>query len=168
MDYYTGLKKSHADFKPTVKYTRVSGVGFVDDNNANLQESIPSMKELIERLSEMDADSIKDHDHAARIFLGRMYFSINCAHYSLVPKGEGDDLKVKQTMLDIIKRDSIMTKASLRFFRMCLASDVATYMKRLIAIKPEILSNTREIDDDYYDKIFKQKFRNRRDFSLKF
>ena len=54
------------------------------------------MKALIERLSETDENSIDEHDmHAAKVFFGRLYFSINCSHYSLVPTGEGDDKMVK-------------------------------------------------------------------------
>ena len=117
----------------------------------------------------MDEDSIKEHDErAARTFLGRLYFSINCSHYSVVPKGEGDDNMVKQSMLDIIKLDPVMTKASLRFFRTCLASDVASYMKRLILIKPEVIGNTDAIGDHYFDKIFDGRNFNRRSFSMKF
>lgn len=127
------------------------------------------MKALIERISEMDEDSIKEHDkHAVRTFLGRLYFSINCSHYSLVPTGEGDDNKVKQSMLDIIKLDPVMTKATLKFFRTCLASDVASYMERLILIKPEVVSNTDAIGVHYFDKIFDDRHYNRRSFSMKF
>lgn len=127
------------------------------------------MRALIERMSEVDEDSIQKHDeHAARIFLGRLYFSINCSYYSLVPKGEGDDRTVKQSMLDIIKLDPIMTKVSLRFFRTCLASDVANYMKRLVLIKPEVIANTDPIEKNYFDKIFDDRNFNRRNFSMKF
>lgn len=41
-----------------MKFTRVSGHGFIDDNNAALQETLPSMRVLMERLSEMEEESI--------------------------------------------------------------------------------------------------------------
>lgn len=71
-------------------------------------------------------------------------------------------------MLDIVKLDPVMTKVMLRFFRTCLASDVANYMKRLVAIKPEVISNTDTIDKHYFDDMFNQKVYNRKNFSLRF
>ena len=71
-------------------------------------------------------------------------------------------------MLDIIKLDPVMTKASLRFFRTCLASDVANYMKRLVIIKPEVVSDNNSIDTHYFDKIFSDRNYNRKSFSSKF
>lgn len=74
----------------------MSGIGFVDDNNAALQETLPSMRTLMEYLSEADEESIRKSDeNTARTFLAQLYFSINCSFYSLVPKGEGDDKLVK-------------------------------------------------------------------------
>jgi hypothetical protein len=168
-NYYFGLKNSHSDFKPTFKLQRVSGIGYIDDNNAALQETLPSMRALMEHLSETDEKSIhKNDENAARTFLSQLYFSINCSYYSLVPKGEGDDKLVKQSMLDIVKLDPVMTKVLLRFYRTCLASDVANYMKRLVAIKPEVISNTDAIDKHYFDDMFNQRHYNRKNFSLKF
>lgn len=117
----------------------------------------------------MDQDSIKEyHEREARTFLGRMYFSVNCSHYHLVPAGEGDDRLVKQSMLDIVKLDPVMTKVTLRFFRTCLASDVASYMKRLVAVKPEVLSNADALERNYFDKVLDGKYYNSRNFSMKF
>lgn len=127
------------------------------------------MRTLMEYLSEADEESIRKSDeNTARTFLAQLYFSINCSFYSLVPKGEGDDKLVKQSMLDIVKLDPVMTKVLLRFFRTCLASDVANYMKRLVAIKPEVISNTDAIDKHYFDDMFNQKVYNRKNFSLRF
>lgn len=81
------------------------------------------------------------------------------SYYSLVPKDEGDDRLVKQSMLDIVKLDPIMTKVLLRFSRTCLASDVANYMKRLVAIKPEVINNIEAIDTHYFDNMFNEKDR---------
>lgn len=132
-DYFFGLQSSHEDFKPTFKMTRVTSRGYIDDFSAHLQEEMPEIRALIELNSEADEDAVNEYDdHSARMFLGRVFGKVICSNFHLVPKGEGDDLKVKQTHFDIIKLDPIVTKAALRYFRAGLSAEVAKYMKRLI------------------------------------
>jgi hypothetical protein len=132
-DYLFGLQSSHEDFKPTMKFTRVTGYGQMDDTYARLREQMPEIRALIEQISETDEGDVNAKDeHEVRSFLGGVFSKIIRSRYRLVPSAEDDDAKVKQTVLDIIKVDPILTKAALRYFRAGLGTEVASYMKRLI------------------------------------
>ena len=115
----------------------------VDQIMNNLKESLPIARSHFELLSEKDPESLKDADtKIARQFLGKIYFSTINQLNHLVPTTPDEDKYVKQTRFDIIKEDPIVTKATLNFFRTCLASDVATYLKRLVALQPELTCAT--------------------------
>lgn len=146
----------------------------VDNIMDNLKESLPVARANIELLSEMDPESLKDADtQIARQFLGRIYFSTVNQLNHLVPAKPDEDMYVKQTRFDIIKEDPIMTKAALRFFRTCFASDVATYMKRLVAMQPDLTKTTQDkqthanaIEVNYFDEVFDGRHFNRKTSSL--
>lgn len=66
-----------------------------------------------------------------------------------------------------------MTKATLRFFRTCFASDVATYMKRLIEMQPDLTKTTQTkqnhantIEVNYFDEVFDSRHFNHKTSSL--
>ena len=73
---------------------------------------------------------------------------------NFVPRGKDDDERMKQTYLDMIKTDPVVTTATLRFFRYKMSSHVENYMKRLVLQMPEIVSETQAVQEDYFEKIF--------------
>lgn len=168
-DYFFGLQSAHADFKPTTKFTRVTSRGYIDDISAHLQEEVPATRAVIEQISETHEKDANQYDErAARMFLGRTFSQVMCSRYHLVPAGEGDDRKVKQTTIDHLKLDPIVTKAALRLYRCRLAADVATYMKRLVLQMPELINDTDSMQEDYFDQVFEGRTFDRRAFYLKF
>ena len=96
LDYLKALQEHKKDFKTTFKVTTVSGIGNVDDSIFYIKENIPPVRADIQRLSEIEPETIKEHDlNTASTFLGRIYFGTLCTHYMLVPRSEGDDMQVK-------------------------------------------------------------------------
>lgn len=168
-DYFFGLQSAHADFKPTMKFTRVTGYGQMDDSYARLREQMPEVRALIEQISEADVDVDNGRDeHNVRSFLQGIYSKILRSQYRLVPAAADDDAKVKQTVLDIIKLDPIVTKAALRYFRAGMGREVATYMERLLVQMPELITDSDSLQEDYFDQVFEGRTFDKKRFLLKF
>lgn len=168
-DYFYGLQSAHQDFKPTKKFTRVTSRGYIDDISASLQEELPDVRAAIERISEAKEDAINYYDdRAACTFLNRMYSKVIRSEYHLVPSGEGDDKKVKQTCIDMVKLDPIVTKAALRYFRSGMSAAVSEYMKRLILQMPELINDTDSVQEDYFDKAFEGRTFEKKNFRFRF
>lgn len=168
-DYFFGLESAHADFKPTTKFSRVTGRIRFDEQTARLRDEVPDIRTKIESVSESTEDSVNKHDsHDARMFLGRIFSCVMSSKFSLVPRAEGDDKEVKQTYMDIIKSDPIVAKAALRYWRSSLGAEVAKYMKRLIVLQPELINNSIAMQEDYFDQFFEGRTFDKQRFFLKF
>lgn len=104
---------------------------------------MPAIRKVLEKITESDDYSqIKYDVHEATKFIGRSFSCVIRSEYRLVPKGEGDDRDVKQTCFNVLKLDKVVTKAALRYFRTAMAIEIATYMKRLVLLKPEIITDS--------------------------
>jgi len=91
-----------------------------------------------------------------------------CSNYHLVPAGEGDDKRVKQTIITHLRKDPIVIKAALRLYRLRLGFEVQKYMKRLVLLQPELVNNTDAMQEDYFDKVFEGRTFDEKKFTMKF
>ena len=49
-----------------------------------------------------------------------------------------------------------------------MSGEVAKYMKRLLVIEPQLLQNTTDVKEDYFDEVFRDNDKNKKSMLKKF